>query len=125
MNINSKESLASGSAYVKNVLVDPTAKVGSGCMIGPDVSIGPGCVIEDGVRLSNCVIMRGVHVKKHSKIDNCIIGWDSKIGAWCRLENHCVLGEDVQLKDELYMNGAVVLPHKEIKESVQSPAIIL
>ena len=28
-------------------------------------------------------------------------------------------------QDELYMNGAVILPHKEIKESVPSPAIIL
>jgi mannose-1-phosphate guanylyltransferase len=74
-----------------------------------------------------------------------IVGWNSKIGAWSRLENHCVLGEDVQckvnchdlyfvqnpyflftcLQDELYFNGAVVLPHKEIKESVPSPAIIL
>jgi hypothetical protein len=29
------------------------------------------------------------------------------------------------LQDELYMNGAVVLPHKEIKEAVPSPNIIL
>ena len=34
----------------------------------------------------------------HSKIDNCLIGWESKVGAWSRLENHCVLGEDVQCK---------------------------
>lgn len=35
------------------------------------------------------------------------------------------MGEDVQVKNELYLNGAVVLPHKEIKDSVQSPNIIL
>ncbi len=29
------------------------------------------------------------------------------------------------MQDELYFNGAVVLPHKEIKESVPTPAIIL
>jgi hypothetical protein len=29
------------------------------------------------------------------------------------------------VQDELYMNGAVVLPHKEIKEAVQQPNIIL
>lgn len=32
------------------------------------------------------------------QIDKSIIGWDSTVGAWCRLENHCVLGEDVQVK---------------------------
>jgi hypothetical protein len=29
------------------------------------------------------------------------------------------------VQDELYMNGAVVLPHKEIKEAVPQPNIIL
>jgi NDP-sugar pyrophosphorylase family protein len=32
------------------------------------------------------------------QVDKSIIGWDSTIGAWSRLENHCVLGEDVQVK---------------------------
>eukprot|EP00877_Chromochloris_zofingiensis_P007402 jgi/Chrzof1/2915/Cz12g03240.t1 len=31
----------------------------------------------------------------------------------------------VCVQDELYLNGAVVLPHKEIKESVLQPNIIL
>ncbi len=110
---------------VGNVLVAGSAKIGAGCVIGPDVSIGEGCIIGDGVRLSNCVVMRGVEIGDHAKVDRCIVGWESKVGRWCRLENNCVLGEDVAVKDELYLNGATVLPHKEIKESVQSPAIIL
>ncbi len=28
-------------------------------------------------------------------------------------------------QDELYLNGAIVLPHKEIKESVPEPKIIM
>jgi len=64
-------------------------------------------------------------VGHHTKIDKSIIGWDSKVGSWCRLENQCVLGEDVAVKNELYLNGAVVLPHKEIKETVLAPRIIL
>ncbi len=31
----------------------------------------------------------------------------------------------VYTQNELYLNGAVILPHKEIKESVPTPAIIL
>lgn len=123
--IHNVDRLASGPQYIGNVLVDPTAKLGEGCLIGPDVSIGAGCIIEEGVRLSNCVVMRGVHIKRHTKIDQSIVGWHSKIGAWSRMENTCVFGEDVTCKDELYFNGAVVLPHKEIKESVPTPAIIL
>ena len=47
------------------------------------------------------------------------------IGAWARLENVTVLGEDVQVGDELYLNGAKVLPHKGIKESIQQPRIVM
>lgn len=125
LRIKGGDALEEGKSFKGNVLVDPSAKIGVGCLIGPDVSIGAGSVIGDGVRLSNCVIMKGVSIMEHSKVDNCIIGWTSKIGRWTRLENHCVLGEDVEVKDELYLNGAVVLPHKEIKDNVPTPSIIL
>lgn len=125
LRIRQPHTLAAGPGIQGNVLVDSSAKIGDGCLIGPDVSIASGCVIGNGVRLSNCVIMRGVTIKDHTKVEQSIIGWGSSVGAWSRVEAHCVLGEDVQCKDELYLNGAIVLPHKEIKESVPQPAIIL
>ncbi len=68
LRIHKPLNLATGKGIVGNVLVDPTAKIGSGCKIGPDVSVGAGCVIGSGVRLSNCVIMRGVTVNDYSKV---------------------------------------------------------
>jgi len=41
------------------------------------------------------------------------------------MENVSVLGEDVVVKDELYINGGRILPHKEISESVPDPQIIM
>ena len=41
------------------------------------------------------------------------------------MENVCVLGEDVAVKDELYLNGARVLPHKSIAANVPEPDIIM
>lgn len=41
------------------------------------------------------------------------------------MENVTVLGEDVQVKDELYINGALVLPHKCISASVPEPRVIM
>ncbi|CAD7694979.1 unnamed protein product [Ostreobium quekettii] len=125
MNIHHHRELASGSCFVGNVLVHPSAKIGKDCLIGPDVSIGEDCEIGDGVRLSTCVAMRGVKVKKYAKVANSIIGWHSRIGAWCRVENNAILGENVGVKDELYVNGAIVLPHKDVKETIQEPKIIL
>lgn len=42
-----------------------------------------------------------------------------------RVENTTVIGEDVVVKDELYVNGARVLPHKAISSSVPEPVIIM
>jgi mannose-1-phosphate guanylyltransferase len=46
-------------------------------------------------------------------------------GSWVRIDNTCVIGEDVVVKSELYLNGACVLPHKSIAENVPDPMIIM
>ncbi|KAL5550283.1 hypothetical protein UlMin_000459 [Ulmus minor] len=121
----SPSKLAKGSHFIRNVIVDESAVIGDGCLIGPDVAIGPGCEIEQGVRLSHCTVMRGVRIKKHACISSSIIGWHSTIGRWSRIENMTILGEDVHIGDEVYSNGGVVLPHKEIKSSILKPEIVM
>lgn len=66
-----------------------------------------------------------VQVQNYAYVHTAIVGWYSKLGRWSRLDNNAVLGEDVSTKDEVYLNGAVVLPHKEIKESVMEARIIM
>lgn len=121
---NSNE-LASGNGIVGNVLIDPSAKIGKDCQIGPDVCIGPNVVIEDGLLIKGCTILSGTRLKSFSRLDNCIIGWDCVIGKWVRLENTCVLGEGVEVKDEIYLNGARILPNKTISSSVHEPSVIM
>lgn len=41
------------------------------------------------------------------------------------MEGTTVLGEDVIVKDEIYINGGQVLPHKNIAASVPEPQIIM
>jgi len=112
-------------AVVGNAVIDESASIGEGCVIGPNACIGKDCVIEDGVCLRNCMVFPGSTIGKHSCVTKSIIGWRSKVGQWARLENMCVFGEDVQCRDELYLNGAVVLPHKEVKVNVAKPEIII
>lgn len=98
-----------------NVLVDPTATVDPSAVIGPNVVIGPRVVVGAGVRLQRCVIMEAARVKDHAWIQSSIVGWNSTVGRWVRMENITVLGDDVNVKDELLINGASVLPHKSIR----------
>jgi len=110
---------------VGNVLVDPTARIGQGCRIGPNVTVGPGVVIEDGVCVKRSTLLKGATVRSHSWLDGCIVGWRSVVGQWVRIENNTVLGEDVIVKDEIYINGGQVLPHKSIAASVPEPQVIM
>lgn len=121
---NSNE-LYDGTGVVGNVIVDPTAKIGKGCRIGPNVTIGPDVVVEDGACIKRSTILRGACVRQHAWLDGCIVGWRSVVGRWVRMENCTVLGEDVIVKDELYVNGGQVLPHKSIALSVPEPQIIM
>lgn len=119
------ELLMEGEGIVGNVLVDPTATIGPGCRIGPNVTIGPGVVIEGGVCIKRTTVLRDSIIKSHSWLEGCIIGWRCVVGHWVRMENITVLGEDVIVQDEVYVNGGQVLPHKSIGNSVPEPQIIM
>ncbi|CAF1025778.1 unnamed protein product [Adineta ricciae] len=119
------ERLSRENGIVGNVLLDPTAKIGERCRIGPNVVVGPRVIIQDGVCLKNCTILADSLVKSHTWIANCIIGWRCTIGQWVRMENTTVLGLDVSVQDELFINGGVILPHKAITESVTEPKILI
>ena len=134
--------------HVGNVLVHPTAKIGKGCKIGPNVTIGKDVIIGDGVRLQRCVIMESARIKDYVWVGSSIIGWHSTVGRWVcvdlvyvggvmlvamlnvssqqsRLEGVTVLGDDVSIADELYVNGGSVLPHKSVSASIPEPSIIM
>lgn len=107
-----------------NVLIDPSATIGAGASIGPNVVIGPGVTVASGARVKNSSLFEGVQIKQSAFVDNSIIGWQSRIGAWARVES-CILGEDVAVKDDLAIFKTTVCPHKGVKESIRDGRIIL
>lgn len=115
---------AAGAHVVGNVLVHETASIGDGCLIGPDVVVGAGCVVEGGVRLSRCTLLRGARVKKHACVSSSIVGWHASVGQWARIENVTVLGEGVHVCDEVYSNGGLVEPHREIRSNIPNPQVV-
>jgi len=123
--VNPQELKNDNNIYIGPVMVHPSAKIGKNCLIGPYVTIGPNCVVEDGVRIKRTTMLGGSIVRKNSWIDSSIIGWESTIGRWCRVEGVTVLGRSVKIADELYINGGVILDHKEIKESIPEPRVVI
>ena len=72
------------------------------------------------MRLSRCILLDGCTVRAHAVVVDSILGWRSTVGAWTRVEGVSVLGEDVHLGPEIFVNGALILPHKTI--SLHSPS---
>lgn len=115
----SNAALADGESckILGNVVIDPSAKIAKTCVLGPNVVIGSGCVVKDGARIRDSTIQKGTTVGTGSYINKSIVGPECRIGNWARLEDLCVLGDDVTVPDETFMKGVRVCPHKGVKTS--------
>jgi mannose-1-phosphate guanylyltransferase len=124
-SLEKKNSSKLTPGHVGNVLIDPSVKIGEGAKIGPNVTLGPDVVIGNGVRIQDSVVLSNSVIKDHAWVKDTIVGWNSEVGRWARLEGHTVLGDDVKIKDEIYVNGGKVLPHKTIGANVETESIIM
>lgn len=109
--------MAQGDNIKGNVIIDATAQIDPSSVIGPDVVIGPGCVVGPGNMIKGSTLLAGSKVDSYSLVDGSIIGWKSSIGKWCRVTSLTVIAEDVQVKNETYLNGTKILPHKGVNGS--------
>ncbi|KAI8323103.1 nucleotide-diphospho-sugar transferase [Martensiomyces pterosporus] len=125
----------SGPEITGAVYIHPSAQVHPTARIGPNVSIHGRVVVGPGVRINDSIVLDNVHIKENAAILHAIVGWDSRIGKWGRVEGSpvsstddidelthagvkvnsiCILGEDVHVKDEVFIRNSIVLPHKDL-----------
>lgn len=71
---------------IPDVYIHSSAIVDSTALLGPNVSIGPNVHIGAGVRIRESIILEGAVIQDHSLILYSIVGRDSKIGEWARVE---------------------------------------
>jgi mannose-1-phosphate guanylyltransferase len=92
---HNSEMLSKGDNIIGNVMIHPSAKVDPGSVMGPNVVIGENCTVERGVRISDTCVMSKTLIKSHSFIRHSIIGSQSIVGQWVRIEGISVVAEDV------------------------------
>ena len=124
---------------IGNVYMDEGAEVSPSAKIGPNVAIGAGAKIGNGVRISNAIILDGAEIKDHALINNSIIGWNSSVGLWTRIEGtpvsshhepHAhdnkitIFGAGVKAASEIIIRNCVVLPHKELASSISNRILL-
>lgn len=102
------------NSNVTNSLIDKSAKIGFGCVIGPNVVIGKNVVIGNYVRLKDTTIFDDTIIGDGVFIKNSIVGWKCILGKWSRLESFTFLGSNVVVDECICLMGCIILPHKRI-----------
>lgn len=141
-----------GPKIIGNVYVHPTANIDPTAVLGPNVSIGTGVTIGAGVRVRESIILHGATLQDHSCVLNSIIGWDSTVGKWSRVEGTpsdpnpndpyakidsetlfregkltpsiTILGCNVTIPSEVIILNSIVLPHKDLNRSFKNQIIL-
>lgn len=85
---------------------DMSSRYGLGSVVSNSV-IADGCIVEGEVE--NCVLFRGVKVKKGAKLKNCVIMQDGIIGENCRLD-YVVADKNVEFTDNKTLMGYQTYP---------------
>jgi mannose-1-phosphate guanylyltransferase len=140
------EELAAPSANIlPPVFIHPTASVDPTAKLGPNVSIGPKAVIGAGARVKESIVLEEAEIKHDACVLYSIIGWNSRVGAWARVEGSptpvgthttsiikngvkvqsiTILGKECGVGDEVRVQNCVCLPYKELKRDVANEVIM-
>ncbi|EGG23941.1 mannose-1-phosphate guanylyltransferase [Cavenderia fasciculata] len=132
--------LATGDNIFGNVVIDPTADVHPTSKIGPNVYIGPGVKIGKGVRVMHSIILDATEVKDRACIMYSIVGWNSVVGFWARIEgvpNYSpflysqdkrkgitIMGTGAQANNEVFVYNCIVMPHKQLDRHYSNEIIL-
>ena len=127
---------APSANIVTPVFIHPSAHVDPTAKLGPNVSIGPRAVIGPGARVKDSIVLEDAEIKHDACVLWSIIGWNSKIGAWARVEGSptaagthtttilkngvkvqsiTILAKDCVVHDEIRVQNCLCLPYKELK----------
>jgi mannose-1-phosphate guanylyltransferase len=139
----SDELTPPSATIVPPVYIHPTATVDPTAKLGPNVSIGPRAVIRAGARVKESIVLEDVEIKHDACVLYSIIGWNSRVGAWARVEgtptpasSHTtsiikngvkvqsitILGKECVVGDEVRVQNCICLPYKELKRVRIDPA---
>ena len=141
----SLELAAPSTNILPPVFIHPTASVDPTAKLGPNVSIGPKAVIGAGARVKESIVLEEAEIKHDACVLYSIIGWNSRVGAWARVEGSptpigthttsiikngakvqsiTILGKECGVGDEVRVQNCVCLPYKELKRDVANEVIM-
>jgi len=141
----SKELAPRSENILPPVYIHPSAQVHPSANLGPNVSIGPRVTVGAGARIKESIVLEDAEIKHDACVLYSIIGWNSRVGAWARVEgtptpvtSHTtsiikngvkvqaitILGKECGVGDEVRVQNCICLPFKELKRDVANEVIM-
>lgn len=138
---------------IDNVFIHPTAIIDDTAVLGPNVSIAKNVTIGPGVRIRESIILDDCLIEDHSLVIHTIIGRNSKVGKWARIEGTAVdpdpnkpfakiknlplfnqngklnpsttiIGNGCSVSSEIILLNTIILPSKELTRSFKNEIIL-
>jgi len=100
--------------------------VGEGSSIGPYVSIGNDTNIGRGTKIQNSIIFPRVWIDNFTSIKGAIVGEATIVGQWVKIEDQCIVGDYVNILDNVTLTKKVKICHsKEVDSSILDPGAVM
>ena len=101
-------------------------KIGADSRIGPNVSLADDVMIGKGCRVENSIIYSGAVIEDYSSVKNAILGENSVLERWVKVESGSLIGDFAQISDGVTItSGVSVCPSKTVEESILQPKQVM
>ena len=109
------------------------------------MSISANARVGPGARIKNSIVLSGAEIAPHAVVLHSVVAWDTRIGAWARVEGtplgvqeHAgkvvrggvkvdpatILGREVVVGEGVVVRNCVVLPNKGIDSDVSNEVFL-
>jgi mannose-1-phosphate guanylyltransferase len=100
--------------------------IGEDSRIGPNVSIADDVIIGKGCRIENSIIFGGAVIEDYSSVKNAILGENSVLERWVKVESGSLIGDFAQISDGVTITeGVSICPSKTVEESILQPRQVM
>ena len=118
--IDSSAAINGPCNFGENVIIGADSRIGPNVSIGDDVRIGKGCRIE------NSIIFAGAVIEDYSSVKNAILGENSVLERWVKVESGSLVGDFAQILDGVTITeGVTICPSKTVEESILRPRQVM
>jgi mannose-1-phosphate guanylyltransferase len=101
-------------------------EIGEDSVIGPFTSLNDNVQIGKGCRITSSVIFPGAVIGDHSSIRNAIIGENTIIERWVKIESGSLVGDYAVIDESVTITeGVSICPSKNVRESILQPGQVM